>query len=888
MRKFYLILSLAFFSLLGCENKLEMILPEGPQGEQGPQGEDGLSAFELWKILNGKDSNTPIEEFFDSLKGKDGTDGYTPIIGANGNWYINGDDTGMPAIGKNGENGVDGITPQIGGDGYWWIGDENTGVPVTGKDGKPGINGVTPIIGTNGNWFIDGVDTGVKAIGIDGQDGKDGLDGQDGEDGVTPLIGWNGNWFIDGVDTGVPAEGKNGKDGLDGIDGVDGVTPHVGTNGNWWFGTTDTGVKAEGIDGIDGNTPSIGENGNWFINGLDSGIQAQGQDGQDGQDGIDGIDGKTSYELWKEAVDAGNMTNKDGSVYNSENTWEAYLEWLQGGDISVLHQYWLDQGNTGDLSIFLDALFDCHCDGISVVVFAPNSCINLDSNGDIITIPSATLTVTAEEGSKVQISGDNITTQDKTVGDGDTDVKFTISRSDEDKFVLITVTSPDSETSEQITKNARIPALLYVKFDNASVTKVEGEEKDIASITFETAPKEFYVDYSLVYDKTNGIVTGSDWEVSQDGKTFTKVYERGASVQNLSFRAKGDDDGCSILNDLLAIPQLTPVNVADNVELNLVGCTVEVVLTGTEGMTVKAKPTYSGAPEFTLVENSPGVYAYSDFPRKFSSYDINLTASKEGAGTVTKKVVVDGTMLLPSTPFSSSVADPGNVSPSVTMTLNNPNDKDIEIVLSRGNNSKKGKERSPWIEGATSDTLIVSLAANTSIDLSVNKDVADDFSNGYYTITMETTSFCGESYKSTKNINNQRDFGYEFKKITDQPEGYPSDPSDSGSDKGGSYPNDPDYSVPQLEVGYTIFEFIVEDAIPNSYVQFLLSTSNGFGPVWTGGAKQTDENGDLKILIKMKDTDIALANGHIGEIKLSEDKISSEFLETKEITFNLQ
>lgn len=72
------------------------------------------------------------------------TNGRTPIItiGENGNWYIDGVDTGNKSQGENGENGVD------------------------------GINGTTPTIeiGKNGNWFINNIDTGVKAEGIDGKD----------------------------------------------------------------------------------------------------------------------------------------------------------------------------------------------------------------------------------------------------------------------------------------------------------------------------------------------------------------------------------------------------------------------------------------------------------------------------------------------------------------------------------------------------------------------------------------------------------------------------------------------------------------------------------------------------------------------------------------------
>lgn len=75
------------------------------------------------------------------------TNGKTPIItiGENGNWFIDGVDTGKPSKGEDGTNGTDG---------------------ANGSDGK------TPTIekGANGNWIINGTDTGVQAEGINGKD----------------------------------------------------------------------------------------------------------------------------------------------------------------------------------------------------------------------------------------------------------------------------------------------------------------------------------------------------------------------------------------------------------------------------------------------------------------------------------------------------------------------------------------------------------------------------------------------------------------------------------------------------------------------------------------------------------------------------------------------
>ena len=72
-------------------------------------------------------------EITNGTNGKDGTPGTVVTIGDNGNWFIDGVDTGLKAAGKDGKDGKDGID---------------------GKDGKDGK---------------------------DGQDGKDGIDGEDGD-----------------------------------------------------------------------------------------------------------------------------------------------------------------------------------------------------------------------------------------------------------------------------------------------------------------------------------------------------------------------------------------------------------------------------------------------------------------------------------------------------------------------------------------------------------------------------------------------------------------------------------------------------------------------------------------------------------------------------------
>ncbi len=363
---FSIICSVTFLS---CDNELHMLFPEGPagmsayevwvkevlagnidwpedrtdvnnfflylKGEDGKNGADGQSAYELWlaEVERGLENphnpghewpkdQTDMSDFWYYLSGADGENGVTPNIGENGNWWIGGEDTGIPAKGKDGQDGQDGATPVIGENGNWWIGGVDTGVPATGADGQ---NGATPEIGSNGNWWIGGVDTGVPAKG---------QDGEDGEDGTTPHIGENGNWWIGNVDTGVPAKGQ------DGADGEDGVTPNIGENGNWWIGNVDTGIPAQGKDGQDGQDGempniTIGLNGNWYINGEDTGVPAQGKDGQDGNDGNDGqpgANGQSAYELWVQEVKAGRVY-KNGELWPTTRTTVAdFWEFLRGED----------------------------------------------------------------------------------------------------------------------------------------------------------------------------------------------------------------------------------------------------------------------------------------------------------------------------------------------------------------------------------------------------------------------------------------------------------------------------------------------------------------------------------------------------------------------------
>lgn len=182
--------------------------------------------------------------------GQPGQNGYTPYIQDN-NWYINGVDTGVRALGVNGTNGQNGQSfviqsglysipanygqtnnegpngevlqqlptlPQTGISGKGYVcydplttplspyydlyyandGDSTWTIihPFSGIQGENGADGATPYI-QNGNWYINGNNTGVSATG------PQGIQGPQGEKGINPMGTWiaDNEHFVDDVVT---------------------------------------------------------------------------------------------------------------------------------------------------------------------------------------------------------------------------------------------------------------------------------------------------------------------------------------------------------------------------------------------------------------------------------------------------------------------------------------------------------------------------------------------------------------------------------------------------------------------------------------------------------------------------------------------------------------
>lgn len=143
------------------------------------------------------------------LKGQDGvsgTNGITPHIGDNGNWFIGETDTNKPSQGTNGLNGNDGVgitKSEVNTSGELVItysnGDSTNLGKIVGKDGLDGTNGQNGLsayeiaknggfIGTEEEWLksLKGAD---GAKGEQGEQGIQGEKGKDGIDGKTPVKG---------------------------------------------------------------------------------------------------------------------------------------------------------------------------------------------------------------------------------------------------------------------------------------------------------------------------------------------------------------------------------------------------------------------------------------------------------------------------------------------------------------------------------------------------------------------------------------------------------------------------------------------------------------------------------------------------------------------------
>lgn len=141
--------------------------------------------------FNGKDGK-------DGAKGDKGETGTTPQlkIGEDNLWHVSYDNgatwvsLGVKATGATGEDGSDGLTPYIGENGNWWLGNTDTGVSAKGDKGDTGAKGADGVSPTatvtqtdDGAEFTvtdaSGTTTATIKNGINGKDGAPGAPGKD-------------------------------------------------------------------------------------------------------------------------------------------------------------------------------------------------------------------------------------------------------------------------------------------------------------------------------------------------------------------------------------------------------------------------------------------------------------------------------------------------------------------------------------------------------------------------------------------------------------------------------------------------------------------------------------------------------------------------------------
>lgn len=872
-------------TVVSCDNKLSMMLPQGPEG---PQGEPGKSAFEYWKEYYGQ-PDASVEDFLDAIKGDKGdTPEFKVSIGDDNTWHINGKSTGVKATGDNGKDGIDGKTPQfnveIGTNGNWYINGVDTGKP------SKGIDGTTPKIeiGADGYWYINDVKS-IKAEGIDGVDGADGktpsisinaegfwvIDGlSTGVSALAPIveIGSNGNWFVNGVDTGKPSQGNDGN------------TPSItiGSNGNWFINDIDTGKPSKGNDGLAGKTPivEIGSNGNWFINGIDTGMPSKGKDGQDGKDGvtpkftltisdkgfwvINGVEttqpaqGKSAYIIWRDAVLSGEMTNKDGSQYTGGSSESDYFKWLQGGDISTLYIYWRDDatGINKDKTMddFIKELFDCHCDGLSLSVSYANTCFSVDSEGELAKglTANATLNVAGHAGTKLTLKkgADLITAA--VIESEELDVTFEIPQTlDAQVFTLeCELPAKKGQLPRTVTKTIGIEPIQYVPGVKSSL-------ENINESTVKVIVSKPSVDVVIIVGSED-VDTDATWTKSDDGLTFSKLFKKGASANFLHIVASNDKGYCS--NSSVLIDQLAPVEVASSYLTIFDDCQLELVVQGVPGMDVRVVWNKDNR-EISLTESSSGVYTVL-LPRTYKVAKYEITASKEGYGDIKIAGETDLSLLLANPILVNNQIYNSTQNSTLNSTyfefeLRNPTSSTIEVKPSAFPNSNKSSKRnSPsWLSDASGgyilETDIISIPPYGSVKLNMHRDVTENYANGSYYARFETASQCGVPFVLDLYVRNQSDFKYGFSR------------PDGGSASGPIY--DP------VTEKYTVNAF-VEDGFSDTPVQiFLAKDIRGEEVIAYHGFayKSTNVDGYAELTFEMTKEEYDLALGKAGYIQFN-------------------
>ena len=218
--------------------------------------------------------------------------------------------------GQDGVSGTNGITPHIGDNGNWFIGETDTNKPSQGTNGLNGNDGVgitKSEVNTSGELVItysNGDSTNLGKIV-----GKDGLDGTNGQNGLSAYeIAKNGGFIGTKEDWLESLKGEKGEQGEQGIQGIQGIQGEQGEKGQ------------NGADGIGITNSEINKNGelvitysNNTVDNLGVVVGADGKDGTNGTNGVDGIDGKDGIGITNAEINTSGeltLTYSDGKSAN--------------------------------------------------------------------------------------------------------------------------------------------------------------------------------------------------------------------------------------------------------------------------------------------------------------------------------------------------------------------------------------------------------------------------------------------------------------------------------------------------------------------------------------------------------------------------------------------
>ena len=279
---------------------------KGSQGQDGESisvvscvktGENGLVATYTITFSNG---NTATFEVVNGAAGSagaagaNGADGHTPVItiGANGNWFVDGTDTGVSATGIQGQAGEDG--------------NGISGIIITNATATETTYRITFTDGSHFDYTV--------ANGINGQDGADGTCMRTGETDPTNDLGRDGDSYINTVtwDYFVKEAGAwVFKGNIRGASGAAGAQGAAGQNG-----VSVSSVSKTGSNGlVDTYTITYSDGSSTTFEVTNGAAGTQGAAGQNGNTILVGIGAPT-----------GATGGVDGDSYIDTATWNYYLK----------------------------------------------------------------------------------------------------------------------------------------------------------------------------------------------------------------------------------------------------------------------------------------------------------------------------------------------------------------------------------------------------------------------------------------------------------------------------------------------------------------------------------------------------------------------------------